>query len=557
MTVRSRLAHLSSASLTAVILMQAATAAEDAPRGPVFIDITQKAGIDFVHSIGDDDLSNIVESTGAGCAFIDHDNDGDLDIYLVNGRYLKGISSVKGRAREGKLSNALYQNNGDGSFTDITDKAGVGDRGFGMAVTAADIDNDGDGDLFITNYGRDTLFRNNGDGTFTDITQAAGVGSELWSVGASFFDYDDDGFVDLFVGGYLRFDPDYRYYYAAEAFPGPLAYRGQFDTLYRNLGNGTFEDVTKTAGLLSDEGRALGVSACDIDNDGRQDIYIANDGMENYLYRNTGEGRFKNIALRTGCAFGQNGEATSAMGPEFGDFDNDGLMDLLVPDMGYGCLYRNTNRGFFQEKSAEFGLARVLGQYTSWSGNFADFDNDGWLDVYISNGDAHHLEAEEDLLFRNDGGKRFADISADLGKDFQVKGVGRGSAVGDMDNDGDLDLLVLNINGGPRLYRNDGGNRQNWLMIRCIGTIGNRDAIGARIRVTVGDLTQTRDIRSTSGYLSQSDPRAHFGLGGATKVDKVEIHWPGGQIQILKDVAANQVLMITEPKTDTKAGKKE
>jgi hypothetical protein len=279
--------------------------------------------------------------------------------------------------------------------------------------------------------------------------------------------------------------------------------------------------------------------------------------MENFLYHNTGDGRFKNIALRTGSAFGQNGEATSAMGPEFGDFDNDGLMDLLVPDMGYGCLYRNTDRGFFQEKSAELGLARILGQYTSWSGNFADFDNDGWLDVFISNGDAHHLEAEEDILFRNDGGQRFTDISANLGKDFQIKGVGRGSAVGDMDNDGDLDLLVLNINGGPRLYRNDGGNRQNWLMIRCIGTIGNRDAIGARIRVTVGDLTQTRDIRSTSGYLSQSDPRAHFGLGGATKADRVEIRWPGGQTQVMEDVAANQVLTITEPKTETKAGKKE
>jgi len=557
MTVRARICSRFPAALTGIFLIAGGTTAADPPPGPIFVDVTEKAGISFVHSIGDDELSNIVESTGAGCAFIDHDNDGDLDIYLVNGRYLKGISSVKGRAADGKLKNALYRNNGDGTFTDITDDAGVGDRGFGMAVTAADIDNDGDGDLFITNYGRDTLYRNDGDGTFTDITDHAGVGSELWSVGATFFDYDGDDFVDLFVGGYLRFDPDYRYYYAAEAFPGPLAYRGQFDTLYRNLGNGKFEDVTKSAGLLTDQGRAMGVSACDVDDDGRQDIYIANDGMENYLYENTGDGRFKNIALRTGSAFGQNGEATSAMGPEFGDFDNDGLMDLLVPDMGYGCLYRNTDRGFFLEKSAEYGLARVLGQYTSWSGNFADFDNDGWLDVFVSNGDAHHLEAEEDILFRNDGGKRFTDISANLGKDFQIKGVGRGSAVGDMDNDGDLDLLVLNLNGGPRLFRNDGGNRRNWLMIRCVGTVGNRDAVGARIRITVGDITQTRDIRSTSGYLSQSDPRAHFGLGGASKADRVEIRWPGGQNQVLKDVAANQILTITEPKIVAKVKKKE
>ncbi len=245
--MRTRIVWRFSVAFTAIALVAGIVTAADPPPSPVFVDITAKAGISFVHSIGDDELSNIVESTGAGCAFIDHDNDGDLDIYLVNGRYLKGLSSVKGRAADGKLKNALYRNNGDGSFTDITDDAGVGDRGFGMAVTAADIDNDGDGDLFITNYDRDTLYRNDGDGSFTDITETAGVGSELWSVGATFFDYDGDGFVDLFVGGYLRFDPDYRYYYAAEAFPGPLAYRGQFDTLYRNLGDGKFEDVTESA----------------------------------------------------------------------------------------------------------------------------------------------------------------------------------------------------------------------------------------------------------------------------------------------------------------------
>jgi len=514
---------------------------------PVLVDITAKAGITFSHSIGDDELSNIVESTGAGCAFFDFDGDNDVDIYLVNGRYLKGISSVKGRGLDGKLSNALYRNNGNGTFTDVTDQAGVGDRGFGMAVVSADYDNDGDADLFITNYDRDTLYRNDGDGTFTDVTDKAGVGSELWSVGATFADFDGDGLLDLFVGGYLVFDPKYRFYYAAEAFPGPLAYKGQVDHLYRNRGDGTFEDVTKRAGLLTDDGRAMGVAACDVDDDGLQDIYIANDGMENYLWRNTGEGTFTNIALRTGTAFGQNGEATSAMGPEFGDYDLDGRMDLLVPDMGYGCLYRNTDRGYFEEKSAEAGLARSLGQYTSWSGNFADFDNDGWLDIFIANGDAHHLEAEEDILFRNDAGKRFVDVSASTGKDFQTKGVGRGSAVADVDDDGDLDLLVLNLNGAARLYRNDGGNTGHWLMIRTVGTSSNRDGIGARIRVTADGPTQTRDIRSSSGYLSQSDPRAHFGLGSATKATKVEIRWPSGITQIFTDVEANQVLVAIEP----------
>ncbi len=399
-----------------------------------------------MHGIGDDELSNIVESSGAGCVFFDFDDDGDLDIYLVNGSYLEGVSSVRGRGLAGKLKNALYRNNGGATFTDVTDTAGVGDTGFGMAAVAADYDNDGDRDLFVTNYGRDTLYRNNGDGSFTDVTTAAGVGSELWSIGASFFDADGDGLLDLYVGGYLIYDPEYSYYFAAEAFPGPLAYRGQKDILYHNNGDGTFTDIGRAAGVGTSDGRAMGVSAGDIDDDGDQDVFVANDGMENYLYRNRGDGSFDNIALRAGTAFGENGEATSAMGPEFGDFDGDGLVDLLVPDMRYGCLYRNLGDGVFEERSAEAGLAAVLGQYTSWSGNFFDYDNDGVLDIFIVNGDAHHLEPEEDTLFRGGGG-RFVDVSSASGAALEVKGMGRGSAVGDVDNDGDLDLLVLNLNG--------------------------------------------------------------------------------------------------------------
>ena len=461
-----------------IVIPLAAVGESEEQRLPVLVDITQKAGITFVHSIGDYKLSNIVESTGAGTAFFDYDGDGYLDIYFVNGSYLKEISHPRERKLAGKLRNALYRNNGNGTFTDVTIRTGVGDQGYGMACLWADYDNDGDTDLFITNYGPNVLYRNNGDGTFTDVTEKAGVGGgNLFSTGCTFLDYDGDGYLDLYVGNYLLYDPDYKNYFAAEAFPGPLSYKGQADILYRNRGDGTFEDVTRKAGIFMPQGRSMGIASCDLDNDGSMDIFVANDAMANYLYRNSGKGTFTDIALLSGTGFGENGEATSAMGPEFGDIDRDGLIDILVPDMDYSCLYRNTGKGFFVQMSAQSGIAAACGQYTSWSGNFFDYDNDGLLDIFISNGDSHHLEPEEDLLFRNMNGKQFQDVSTQTGEDFQAKFVGRGSAVGDFDNDGDLDILVLNLNDRPRLLRNDGGNRNYWLMVRLRGKQSNRDAV--------------------------------------------------------------------------------
>ncbi len=537
-------------------LAAALPAASQEAQVPTLVDVTVEAGIRFAHSIGDDAMTNIVESTGAGCAFLDYDDDRDLDVYLVNGRYLEGISHIRGRRLDGKLRNALYRNDGVGvdgrvTFTDVTAEAGVGDRGLGMAVVSADYDNDGDADIFVTNYGADVLYRNDGVGvdgrvTFTDVASEAGLASEVWTVGATFLDYDRDGNLDLFVGGYLIYDPDYHADYAAEPFPGPLAYRGQVDNLYRNRGDGTFENVTRAAGIYNPRGRAMGISSSDLDDDGDMDVFVANDGMENYLYENMGDGTFKNTALLTGTGFGQSGQATSAMGPEFGDFDGDGLIDLMVPDMGNGCLYLNTGQGYFEEMSAQLGMAAVLGQYTSWSGNFFDFDNDGRLDVFITNGDAHQLEPEQDTLLRGDG-KQLVDVSARIGPALREKFVGRGSATGDYDDDGDLDLLVLNINAGARLLRNDGGNRNHWLMIHAVGTRNNRDAVGTRIRLRAGGVTQVRDVRSSSGYLSQSDYRVHFGLGSQEKADKIEIRWPDGKLQVLGDVPANQVLTVTEP----------
>ncbi len=519
---------------------------EEKTKLPVLEDITIKAGITFVHGIGDNALSNIVESTGAGVSFFDYDGDGDLDIYLVNGCYSKEINHPRGRNLAGKLKNALYRNNGNGTFTDVTDAAGVGDKGYGMGCLSADIDNDGDADLFVTNYGPNVLYQNNGNGTFTDIAKKAGVAGNQWSTGCTFLDYDGDGNLDLYVGNYLVYDPNYKHYFAAEAFPGPLAYKGVPDILFRNRGDGTFEDVTRKSGVFNAQGRAMGVASCDLDDNGGMDVFVANDGMGNYLYRNKGKGLFEEFSLMSGTGFGQNGEATSAMGPEFGDFDLDGLIDILVPDMAYSCLYRNSGKGFFSDMSAQMGIAVACGQYTSWSGNFFDFDNDGYLDIFISNGDSHHLEPEEDLLFLNMRGKKFQDVSAQVGPDFQAKFVSRGSAVGDFDNDGDLDIIELNLNARPRLLRNNGGNSNNWLMIHLKGKQSNRDAIGARVRLTVGGKTQTRVVISSSGYLSQSDYRLHFGLAQHKKATKIEIHWPNGALQVLENVGANKLLTVTQ-----------
>jgi hypothetical protein len=513
---------------------------------PKLVDITRQSGINFIHNFGDDEMSNLIESNAGGCVFFDYDNDSDLDIYLVNGAYIEGISHIRGRKNKGKLTNALYRNNGNNNFTDVTAIAGVGHKGMGMTVLAADYDNDTDQDIFISNWGRNVFYRNNGNGTFTDITKATGLENGLFGIGSTFLDYDQDGYLDLYVGNYIEYDPDYKYFYAADKFPGPLAYHGQPDILYHNNGDGTFTDVTRQAGVYNPEGRAMGVTSCDIDNDGDWDIFVANDAMENYLYRNNGDGTFTDIALQTGTGFGQNGEATSAMSGEFGDIDLDGLVDIIVPDMAYSCIYKNTTAGYFEEMSARMGVAAACGQYTSWSCNFFDFNHDGFGDLFISNGHPHRLIGQEDLLLLNNAGGRFNNISHQLGPDFQEKFVGRGSAVGDFDDDGDMDILVLNLNNRPRLLLNDGGNEKSWIMIHLIGTNCNRDAIGSRIRLTTGDIVQTRWKLSSSGYLSQSDYRIHFGLGDFAQVDKIEIRWPAGNIQTLNNIKSNQIIMVKE-----------
>jgi hypothetical protein len=513
---------------------------------PVFTDVTEEAGLSSKHSFGDFDLSNIVEGTGAGATFFDYDGDGHLDIYLVNGCWHEEVSDSRGRKLRGKLSNALFRNQGDGSFVDVTATTGVGDQGFGFAASSADYDQDGDADLFVLNYGPNVFYRNNGDGTFTDVTEETGLGDPRWSLSGAWIDYDNDGDLDVYVGNYLEYDRGrVRYHYPAAGYPGPLNYAGQQDALYRNNGDGTFTDVTEETGIVNPDGRAMSATVCDLNGDGKLDIYVANDAMENYYYRNLGDGRFVEDGLITGLAFGEGGQGVSSMGPTSGDVDRDRRIDVYIPDMGYGCLMMNRGE-YFEDCTARSRLAIVCGQYTGWGGVLFDYDNDGYLDVFVSNGNAHHEYSEEDVLMHNDGDGKFTDVARRSGNYFDEKYVGRGTAYADYDNDGDLDLLVNNLNDVPRLLRNDGGSRNHWLAVvpRLAG--GKLDAVGAQIQVTTGDLLQIREVNPVTGYLSQSDPRAYFGLGKTDKADRVEILWPNGKTSTLDDVAADQILTVVQ-----------
>ena len=528
------------------LVFQIATAYSSSQTLPVFNDVTKEAGINIKHSFGDFDLTNIVEGTGAGAMFFDYDGDGWLDIYFVNGCWLKNVNDNRGRSLRDKLINSLYRNNGDGTFKDVTKEARVGDKGYGVGCSAADFDNDGDLDLYVLNYGSNVFYCNNGNGTFTDISQASGLANPKWSLSAPWFDYDGDGDLDVYVANYLEYDSGkFRSYYAAAGYPGPLSYRGQPDTLYRNNGDGTFTDVTKEAGIFKPNGRAMSATVADLNNDGFLDIYVPNDAMENYYFKNTGKGTFEDDGLVMGLAFGEGGQGVSSMGPAIGDIDRDSWLDIYIPDMGYGCLLIN-RKDYFEDRTTPTNLAVVCGQYTGWGGILFDYDCDGYLDVFVANGNAHHEYTEEDVLMRNDGTGSFVDVADKSGAYFREKYVGRGATYGDYDNDGDLDLLVINLNDTPRLLRNDGGNKNNWLIIQARLPGGKSDAIGARVRITAGSLTQLRDLIPVTGYLSQADLRCHFGLDNATQADTVEIRWPNGQTTKLKDIKANQILTVIQ-----------
>jgi hypothetical protein len=522
-------------------------AAPPAANDDYFQEIGKEIGIDFIHSIGDKELSNIVESSGAGAAFLDYDQDGYIDLYVCNGTWLKGVNS--GDKPAVMPENHLYHNLGNGTFEDVTKKAGVGGPWYSMGVTVGDYNNDGYPDLYVSNYGKNVLYKNNGNGTFTDVTNRAGIGGKEtdFNTGAVWFDYDNDGFLDLYVGKYLNFDPNYKYYYAPDGFPGPLAYDAQPDVLYHNNGDGTFEDVTKKMGITDIDGRAMGVGAADYDDDGFVDIYVANDHSMNYLWHNNGGKSFTDMGTPSGTAFGQSGESAVSMSVDFADYTGSGRMDMFISDDKYCRLYENLGNGIFTDKSYPSGIAMPAGQFVGWSSSFIDYNNDGLVDIYKTNGALKHLYGQEDQLFENIGDGKFKDVSTESGKYFMQKLVGRGACFGDYDNDGDIDGYIVNLNDRGAFLRNNKGNQNNWIELKLTGTTSNRDGIGARIKLTAGGKVYVTQKKSTSGYLSQNDPRVHFGLAKNEMIDKIEIKWPSGKIQALENVKVNQILTVKEP----------
>jgi hypothetical protein len=500
----------------------------------------------------------MVETFGSGVAWIDYDNDGHPDLYFVNG--------APG------TPNALYRNKRDGTFEDVTAQAGLAadanTTAYKTGVAVGDYDNDGDLDLYVTAYGPNLLFRNNGDGTFTDVTAAAGVagGPVEWSTSTGFFDYDRDGDLDLYVVNYLDYRLDDNPYCGFRkegyrAYCGPTMFDGMADRLFRNNGDGTFADVSRQAGIANPAGKGLGVVFCDIDRDADLDIYVANDLVRNFLFRNNGNGTFTDIAYAAGVGFDANGKPQAGMGVDCADVNGNGLPELFVTNFAdeLNTLYDNLGNGLFEDATVKLGLGSGFGPL-GFGTKFFDLDNDADLDLYVTNGhvsDNTHLfqststYKQKDLLYENVGG-RFQDVSSQSGPALQVEHVGRGLAAADYDNDGDVDLIVTRVGEPPMLLQNQRAPAGHWLVIRAVGRAGrsNRFGLGATVRIQAGDTTQVRDVTNVSSYQSANDVRLHVGLGPAAVAQRIEVLWPSGATQVVTDVAANQVLAIEEPSPD-------
>jgi enediyne biosynthesis protein E4 len=519
---------------------------------PLFADVTGASGIAFVHQSGATSEKYMFETFGSGVAWIDYNDDGFPDLFFVNG------------APAG--SNALYRNNRNGTFTDVTQQAGVGGttsaKSYRTGAAVGDYDNDGDLDLYVTAFGPNALYRNNGDGTFTDVTAPAGVGggTNEWSTSTGFLDFDRDGDLDLYVVNYLDYRLDDNPYCGLRK-PGyrmycqPTMFDGKADRLFRNDGNGTFTDVSQQAGIANPAGKGLGVTFCDFDADGDEDIYVANDMVRNFLYRNNGDGTFVDVAYGAGVGFDANGKPQAGMGVDCADVNGNGLPDIFVTNFSeeLNTLYDNRGAGIFEDVTSKIGLESgfiPLGFGTK----MFDVDNDGDLDIHVVNGhviDNVHLfrpaltYAQKDLLYENVGG-RFRDISVQAGPALQVERVGRGLAVADFDNDGNLDVAIANLGRPAVLLKNRGARAGNWLLIRAQGTKSNRFGLGTRVVVEAGGTRQVREINNVASYLSCNDIRLHVGLGASKTADRIELLWPSGTRQTLTNVVANQVLVVKE-----------
>ncbi|MBM3213491.1 CRTAC1 family protein [Candidatus Poribacteria bacterium] len=541
-----------SSALSVLWLLGVSPVPTDARSFPTFVDATDESGIDFRHFDGRTGRKYLPETLGSGAAFFDYDGDGWLDLYVVNGADLPGSSTFP------PPTNRLYRNLGDGTFADVTASSGTGDTGYGFGCAVADYDNDGDLDLYVTNLGRNVLYRNNGDGTFSDVSSFAGVADDRWSTSAAFGDYDGDGWLDLFVVNYMRYE---FHGTAAAMIAGQPTYRSPVDqlpgsefvpespVLYRNNHDGTFTDVTDTAGV-NRPGIGLAVAVGDYDNDDDPDIAVANDMERDTLYRNNGDGTFADMTMTAGTGYDENGIPGSGMGASFGDYDNDGDLDLLVSNASSmpAILYRNDGDGMFTDVGWQSGVAVATLPWFKWSAEWFDADLDGWLDILVVNG---HLQdniaeftdqqyAQRLTLLRNRGDGTFSDVAREAGLLALPPTVGRGAALGDYDNDGDTDVFVVNSNAPPTLLRNDGSDASEWLMVRVVGT-AERTADGARVTVTAGGITQTREARGVGSYLSARDDRLLFGLGD-NRVASVAIRFPDISTAQASDVPSRHLV---------------
>ena len=521
----------------------------------MFTDITSKAGIGFKYTFGDYSYENILESSGSGITVFDYNNDGLMDLYMMNGTYLEGISDHKGKVFK-DTSNKLYKNNGNGTFSEVTKIAGLDDRNWSMAAGAVDLDNDGYQDLYLLNYGPNVFYHNNGNGTFSDITSSLGLkgpdmlnGFTKWSIGVSFWDYNLDGRLDAMVGNFLAFDPAYVSTQTPGMMPHPSEYKGQASMLYEQQADGKFIDVSQENGLYFPDSKCMGLTVFDYDDDGDIDIFQANDHQMNFLFRND-KGVYKEVGIASGVAANSQGKSTGSMHGTIGDIDGDGLIDIFVADLKYGALYRNLGNGLFEDITESSGIALPIAGKGSWGASLFDYDNDGDLDIISANGTAEELILQYPLLLENDGNGHFKDVGKDHGSYFSAKRSGRGLAVLDYDNDGDLDIIVshVDLQATATLLSNEGGNKNHWLGLTLKGEKGLASAIGAKITVRAGGKKQVFVNQWTSGYLSNNDQRLHIGLGQQNLINKLEVKWPNGKQEVYENIKSDRYLTIIEGK---------